>query len=67
MDADIADLSSYYEAEAAAGVRGEPTGRRVELRDAFVQRLLGDGCASVVDLGAGPATDGAAFADRGLH
>ncbi|MEM8746759.1 MAG: class I SAM-dependent methyltransferase [Actinomycetota bacterium] len=67
MDPDIADLSSYYEAEAAAEVRGEPTGRRVELRDAFVQRLLRDGCSSVVDLGAGPATDGAAFADRGLH
>ncbi len=61
------DLREYYEEEARLGRRSPPTGRRVAFRDDFVGRLEREGRRSVLDLGAGPASDGPGFVDRGLR
>ncbi|MFT5531457.1 MAG: hypothetical protein ACI91O_001481 [Candidatus Poriferisodalaceae bacterium] len=42
-------------------------GRRVELRDAFIELLQREGRSSVLDLGAGPSGDGQGFIDGGVR
>jgi hypothetical protein len=42
-------------------------GRRVELRDAFIELLQREGRSSVLDLGAGPGGDGQGFIDGGVR
>jgi len=61
------ELKSYYEAEARLGMRKPPRGPRVELRDEFVALLAAEGRRSVIDFGAGPATDGGAFDSNGCR
>lgn len=63
------DLSEYYEREAAVGARlgFGSRGRRDELRTAFVDLLVDEDRLTLVDVGAGPAGDGAAFAARGVR
>ena len=58
---------AYYEEEAARGVRSSPTGFRVRVRDDFIRLLVDEGRSSVLDIGAGPATDGDAFAAAGIR
>ncbi len=64
----VDDLRSYYESESRLRVRLDrvPSERRVAVREAFVARLTVEGRRSVIDFGAGPATDGMAFAEAGL-
>ena len=62
-----ADLQDYYENEARMRLRRPLRGRRVELRDEFLGLLDREGRASVVDFGAGPGRDGAAFQAAGHH
>lgn len=57
---------SYYEEEAARELRRAPSGRRVELRQRFIELLESEGRTSVLDFGAGPAGDGPAFAGAGI-
>lgn len=63
------DLSDYYEREAAAGFRLAlgSRGRRDDLRSSFVELVVGEGRKSVVEVGAGPGADGAAFVDAGIN
>ena len=63
----LADLRSYYEAEAEQGLRRELTGRRVELRDEFITLLREERRRSVVDFGAGPGGDVAGFDAAGMQ
>lgn len=65
MDEVQADLRSYYEAEARRGLRKPLRGRRVELRESFLDLLEKEDRHSVLDLGAGPGGDGQAFIDAG--
>lgn len=60
-------LREYYEAEAAGRLRPRHGGRRDEFRSWFVDRLVGEGASTVVDVGAGPAVDGEAFVARRLR
>jgi len=62
-----AELRSYYEAEAEQGSRGPLSGKRVVWRDEFIERLQSEGRSSVVDFGAGPGFDVAAFCECGLQ
>ncbi len=61
-----ADLRSYYEEEARLRRREPLQGRRVELRNDFIVKLRHERCRSVLDFGAGPASDGRGFAAAGL-
>jgi len=54
-------LRAYYEAEAAAALRPAHGARREAICQAFATRLVDEGCRSVLDLGAGPASDHAPF------
>lgn len=56
-----ADLARYYEHEATQRRRGPASGRRAEMLDEFVQMLAAERRGSVLDIGAGPGTDAAAF------
>ncbi len=67
MTSSQAELRSYYEAEAEQGSRGPLSGKRVVWRDEFIERLQSEGRSSVVDFGAGPGFDVAAFCERGLQ
>jgi SAM-dependent methyltransferase len=60
------DLLAYYDDEAATGARRPVSGYRVELRDRFVELLVGEGRRSVLDIGAGPGSDAAGFTDAGI-
>ncbi|MEO1064632.1 MAG: class I SAM-dependent methyltransferase [Actinomycetota bacterium] len=60
------ELRAFYEHEAHERRRGPVRGRRVELRDRVIRALLDEGRRSIVDFGAGPGGDGAAFVDAGL-
>lgn len=66
MDDNAIDHLAYYEQEALARTRKEPTGRRVELRDRFVELLGAEGRTRVIDYGAGPGSDGHGFRAAGL-
>lgn len=59
------DLKDYYENEARLRLRRPLRGRRVELRDEYLDLLRREGRSSVLDLGAGPGRDGEAFRDAG--
>ncbi len=60
-----ADLRAYYEEEARLGTRSAVVGRRVKLRDEFIQRITGEGRSSVIDFGAGPGGDAPGFTEAG--
>ncbi len=60
------DLLDYYEDEAQSQRRGPVSGYRVELRERFVELLLREGRRTVVDIGAGPASDAAGFVDASI-
>ena len=63
-----ADLRSYYEEEARLRLRQQHLrGSRVDLRDEFVVLLGAEERRSIVDFGAGPASDGTAFRAAGLR
>ncbi|MEM9513599.1 MAG: class I SAM-dependent methyltransferase [Actinomycetota bacterium] len=59
-------LRAYYEREALLGVRGAAPRRRAGLRTRVVHQLLAERRASVIDVGAGPASDAGAFTAVGL-
>lgn len=61
------ELRAYYEHEAATGARGPATGRRVDAVTRFASQIAGEGRSSLLDVGAGPATDAAAFVDVGVR
>lgn len=56
-----AELARFYEEEAHLRRRGPAQGRRVEWLERFVALLVSEERRSVIDIGAGPGTDGAAF------
>ncbi len=61
------ELQSYYEEEAARGLRRTSVrGPRLEFRDRFIAQLRREGRGRVVDLGAGPGRDAGGFAEAGL-
>lgn len=60
-----ADLRAFYEEEARLRLRKPLTGKRVELRDAFLEQLRRERCCSVLDFGSGPGGDGGAFDEAG--
>lgn len=62
-----ADLTAYYEAEAAAGARTEHGSLRRSLLADFVAVMTAEHRHAVVDVGAGPGLDVAGFGDAGLH
>ena len=49
-----------------SGRRIEPSGRRVDVRDHFVELIAGEGRLSVLELGCGPGHERPAFAAAGL-
>lgn len=61
-----AELRGYYEAEAEQRLRGPLRGLRIEWRSAFIDLLHDEQRTSVVDFGAGPGRDVAAFGEAGL-
>ena len=61
-----ADLTAYYDAEARAGVRGEPDAMRLGIRDAFLALLRREEVRRLVDVGAGPGRDTVVFRQAGL-
>jgi len=60
-----AELRAYYEEEARLGERGPLRGRRLELRNDFIELLASEGRRSVVDFGAGPGFDAEGFLAAG--
>jgi len=60
-----ADLRSYYDEEARQQLRKDLTGRRVEVRNRFIELLQREGRTAVVDFGAGPGWDVAGFLAAG--
>lgn len=62
-----AELRSYYEAEARQRLRPELRGDRVTLRSQFIDLLGDEDRRTVVDFGAGPGRDLAAFEAAGLR
>ncbi len=67
MDAVVADLAAFYEEEAASGRRIEPSGRRIDARQRFVELLVGEEGRSVLELGCGPGHERPAFAAAGIE
>jgi ubiquinone/menaquinone biosynthesis C-methylase UbiE len=61
-----ADLAKFYEHEAASRSRGPATGRRVEWLADCAQQFAAEGSRTVLDVGAGPATDATAFESVGI-
>ncbi|WP_040492689.1 class I SAM-dependent methyltransferase [Ilumatobacter nonamiensis] len=61
------ELRAYYEHEAVARSRGAAAGRRIDAVEAFAVLLAAEGRGSVLDVGAGPATDAGAFTDRSIR
>lgn len=59
------NLRSYYEEEARLRTRSALVGRRLELRNSFIERISGEGRHSIVDFGAGPGGDGPGFTQAG--
>lgn len=62
-DAVRRDLLSYYDDEARSRRRRPVSGHRVDLRDRFAELLAHEGRRSVLDVGAGPASDASGFVD----
>ena len=62
-----ADLARFYEDEATNRRRRGALGWRVEWLDEFAARIVAEGCRSVLDIGAGPATDARPFLDAGVE
>lgn len=60
-------LRAYYEAEAESRLRPTRGERRREICEAFARSLAADGRHSVLDVGAGPASDHAPFAANGVR
>ncbi len=70
VDMDVqrrSELRSYYDEEARHRSRQQPTGRRVVARDNFITLLNDENRHSVLDFGAGPASDALAFNHAGLY
>ncbi len=61
------ELRVYYEAEAADRLRPGQGRRRRELCEAFARRVAAAGLPSVLDVGAGPATDHRPFTEAGVR
>lgn len=61
-----ADLAKFYEHEASARSRGPATGRRVGWVAECAQQFGAERCDTVIDIGAGPATDASAFESAGI-
>lgn len=59
-------LAAYYEAEAAAEGRPEPSELRTSIRTGFVDLLVAESRTSVVEIGAGPGRDAHAFVEAGI-
>lgn len=59
-------LIAYYEAEAAAGVRTDRGTLRTDLHRRFAQLLRSEHRERVIDVGAGPGLDVAAFGAEGF-
>lgn len=66
MDGVQERLRSYYEAEADARLRPAHSGRRRVICEAFAALLAAQDRRSVLDVGAGPASDHEPFAARGI-
>ncbi len=66
MDRVRADLARYYEHEATNRRRGRPSGFRVEWLAEFTEMIVAEGRRTVLDVGAGPATDAASFLEAGI-
>ena len=60
-------LRDYYEQEAALGARPGLRSGRVALRTDYLDLVRGEGRRSIIDFGAGPGRDLAAFSEAGLH
>ncbi|MGB3734507.1 MAG: class I SAM-dependent methyltransferase [Ilumatobacter sp.] len=67
MDRVRADLARFYEHEATNRLRGRPSGWRVAWLAEFADSIRAEGRRSVIDVGAGPATDAPAFLDAGVE
>ncbi len=64
----IDQLREYYEAEAAAGTRElRAEGRRADLRNAFLSSIDPGRVRTVLDVGAGPGSDGVGFEAAGIR
>jgi SAM-dependent methyltransferase len=66
MDIALRDLRSYYEEEARLRLRQPLTGRRVVVRDEFIDVLHAESRRSIIDFGSGPGQDGESFTAAGL-
>lgn len=66
MDRIEKELRVYYEAEAEAGLRPAHGDRRRLICESFASRVANEGRRTVLDVGAGPASDHAAFAVFGI-
>ena len=66
MDRVRADLVRFYEHEATHRLRGRPSGWRVDWLHEFVRLLTSEVRRSVLDIGAGPASDAVPFLDAGI-
>ena len=66
MDGIEQQLRSYYEAEADRRLRPIHGERRHDICASFARSLGAEGRASVLDVGAGPASDHASFVASGL-
>jgi len=61
-----ADLTAYYDAEARAGLRGDPGPLRAGIRERGIDLFRREACRRILDVGAGPGTDTAALRDAGF-
>ena len=59
------DLVSYYDNEVHERARSELPAERVARREEFIELLAAEGRSSVLEIGAGPGRDGAAFVAAG--
>ena len=66
MDSAQADLRAFYEEEARQRIRKPLTGRRIDVREEFIDLMRREGRRTIIDFGAGPGRDGEAFASVGL-
>lgn len=66
MDGIEQQLRSYYEAEADRRLRPTHGERRHDICETFARSLAADGRDSVLDVGAGPASDHGPFAASGI-
>ncbi|MCP3938467.1 MAG: class I SAM-dependent methyltransferase [Actinomycetia bacterium] len=66
MGDEQAQLRRFYETEARENRRRSPKGLRVDLRDDFIDRLVSEGCGTLLDFGAGPGLDVRTFAGAGF-